>query len=472
MRISASIAAERLLPGIWAARALPFAEKIDEIMTSGDQNMVARRMSLIAFAIRLISAAIAFVSQILLARWMGDFEYGIFVLVWTAAIIAGNLSCFGFATSIIRFVPQYRASGSHDELRGILLTGRIFTLLAATAVATFGIAATFILADNIESYYVAPFILGAIALPMIALGDTLEGTARANAWPVKALSPTYIVRPVLILLFMLIALAAGFEANAKTAVIAAILATYSTTIVQLLAITASVDRMVPDGPKQVNFGEWIAVSIPIFLVEGFLFLLTNADVLVVGHYLPPEQVAVYFATAKTLALVHFVYFAVKAGVSQRYAQLIHDGTKEELEAFVISSARWTFWPSLFMGGVVLLLGEPLLSLFGESFTAGYPLLFVLVGGVVMRASVGPAESLLNMSGNQNICAWIYGATLVLSIALCSVLVPMFGLWGAATSFAIGMVFEAIALGIIVWQRLGIRASALASIFSSSRQVKS
>ena len=27
MRISASIAAERLLPGIWAARALPFAEK-------------------------------------------------------------------------------------------------------------------------------------------------------------------------------------------------------------------------------------------------------------------------------------------------------------------------------------------------------------------------------------------------------------------------------------------------------------
>ena len=131
-----------------AARALPFAEKIDEILTSSDDNMVARRMSLIAFAIRLISAAIAFVSQILLARWLGDFEYGIFVLVWTAAIIAGNLSCFGFATSIIRFVPQYRASGSHDELRGILLTGRIFTLLAATAVATFGIGATFILAGN------------------------------------------------------------------------------------------------------------------------------------------------------------------------------------------------------------------------------------------------------------------------------------------------------------------------------------
>lgn len=465
MRISASLAAERLLPEALAARAMPLAGKIDDILHARDDNMAARRMSLIAFAIRLVSAAIAFVSQILLARWLGGFEYGIFVLVWTAAIIAGNLSCFGFATSIIRFIPQYQASGSLDELRGILLTGRIFTLLAATAVATFGIGATVILAGTIESYYVAPFILGAIALPMIALGDTLEGTARANAWPVKALSPTYIIRPLLILFFMVVALAAGFEHSARTAIIAAILATYATTIVQLLAVTASVGKIVPDGPKQVNFGEWVAVSIPIFLVEGFLFLLTNADVLVVGHFLPPDQVAVYFATAKTLALVHFVYFAVKAGVSQRYAQLIHGGSRDELEEFVIASARWTFWPSIAMGIVVLLLGKPLLSLFGEAFAAGYPLLFILTIGVVMRASVGPAESLLNMSGNQTVCAWIYGVTLALSVGFCMVFIPLWGLWGAAASFSAGMVFEALALGVVVWNRLGIKASALAAPFA-------
>ena len=39
-------------------------------------------MSVIAFPIRIVSAVIAFVSQVLLARWMGSFEYGIFVLVW------------------------------------------------------------------------------------------------------------------------------------------------------------------------------------------------------------------------------------------------------------------------------------------------------------------------------------------------------------------------------------------------------
>ncbi len=472
MRISASSAATKFLPGRYAARALPFTQKFDEILSAKDDNSIARRMSLIAFVIRLVSAAIAFLSQILLARWMGDFEYGIFVVVWTAAIIAGNLSCFGFATSIIRFVPQYLASGSDNELRGILFTGRIFTMLAATLVAMCGIAFTLYFADKIESYYVAPFVLGALMLPMIALGDTLEGTARANAWPVKALSPTYIVRPILILVMMVIALMAGFPADAKTAIIAAVIATYATTIVQLLAITASVEKLVPNGPKQVNFGEWMGVSFPIFLVEGFLFLLTNADVLVVGHYLDPDRVAVYFATAKTLALVHFVYFAVKAGVSQRYAQLIHTGTKAELAEFVLSSARWTFWPSLFMGLVVLVLGKPLLSLFGQSFTQGYPMLFVMVIGVVMRASVGPSESLLNMSGYQRICAWIYGITLFGSIGLCSVLIPAFGLWGAAASFSAGMVFEALALGVIVYQKLGIQPSVFADFIPNLHSRKS
>ena len=36
---------------------------------------------------------------------------------------------------------------------------------------------------------------------------------------------------------------------------------------------------------------------------------------------------------------------------------------------------------------------------------------MLVAGVVARSTVGPAESLLTMSGNQNVCAAIYGLTL-------------------------------------------------------------
>jgi O-antigen/teichoic acid export membrane protein len=454
VRFSAAMTAERLLPQRLALRARPLLSSVDSLLFTADERGQASRMSLIAFAIRVVSALIAFISQVLLARWMGSFEYGIFVLVWTTMIIIGNLACLGFHTCVIRFIPEYRERGMIAELRGILVTSRLFGVLATTVVAALGALAVWALSPVIEDYYVVPFLLGLVCLPMIALSDVLQGIARGYSWPFSALSPTYIVRPVLILVFMAAALIAGYRPCAETAVVATMLATYATSVFQLVGVTASVDRKLPAGPRTILFRDWFFVSLPIFLVEGFFFLLTNADVLMVGFFLGPDDVAVYFATVKTLALVHFVYFAVKAGVAQRYAQFSH-GDPQRLVAFARETVAWTFWPSLLMAAVVLALGKPMLLLFGPGFEAGYPLLFLLVTGVVARAAVGPAESLLTMSGNQNVCAAVYAGALALNVGLNIVLIPAIGLWGAAIATALAMIFEAVTLSLTVWRKLGI-----------------
>lgn len=465
MRFSAATAAERLLPARFALMARPLFDRLDAVLSASDERAEARRVSLIAFAIRVVSAVIAFVSQVLMARWLGSFEYGIFVLVWTFVIIAGNLSCLGFHTSVIRFIPEFRAKRMLDELRGILLASRLFVLIASTLIAAAGAGMIWALSERIESYYVMPFILGILCLPMIALSDLLQGVSRAHAWAVSAFSPTYITRPVLILVCMAGALALGYAPTALTAVGATILATYATTVMQLVTVTTRVDRKVPKGPAAIDLRGWLAVSLPIFLVEGFFFLLTNADVLMVGRFMDPDSVAVYFAAVKTLALVHFVYFAVKAGVAQRYAAYSH-AEPSRLAAFARETVSWTFWPSLLMALVVLVAGEPMLSLFGPEFTQGYPLLFLLVAGVVARAAVGPAESLLTMSGNQNVCAAVYALTLAVNVGLSFALIPMLGLWGAAIATATSMVFEALALSLTVWRRLGI---AMAIFIPAPRQ---
>lgn len=454
MRFSAASTAERLLPARFALRLKPLLASIDAALFTADERGEAGRMSLIAFVIRIVNAAIAFISQVLLARWMGSFEYGIFVLVWVTMVIVGNLSCLGFHTSIIRFIPEYRAKGMLPELRGVLLAGRLLVLAASTVLAGAGALGIWLLSDTMESYYVVPFVLGVICMPMIALSDVLQGVSRAHSWAISALSPTYLTRPVLILLFMAGALLAGYGATAVTAVIATILATYATTIIQLVTVTRRVDRRVPAGPRKYHLRQWLVISLPIFLVEGFFFILTNADVLMIGLYLSPDDVAVYFATVKALALVHFVYFAVKAGVAQRYAQFTH-GDTARLAAFARETVSWTFWPSLLMALVVLALGKPILLLFGPGFDEGYPLLFLLVIGVVARAAVGPCESLLTMSGNQNICALVYALTLALNVGLNMALIPHFGLWGAAIATSAAMIFEAGMLSYTVWRKLGI-----------------
>ena len=108
-----------------------------------------------------------------------------------------------------------------------------------------------------------------------------------------------------------------------------------------------------------------------------------------------------------------------------------------------------------MAIILLFLASRLLYLFGAQFTDGYPLLFILVIGVVARASVGPAESLLNMAGKQKICAMVYAVTLIVNICLSILLIPAYGLAGAAFATAFSMVFEAVTLALTVYNRLNI-----------------
>ncbi|MCC0031052.1 MAG: lipopolysaccharide biosynthesis protein [Brucellaceae bacterium] len=465
MRFSAITAADRVLPSQMAARARPLFGYVDHVLFDTGEMAEARRRSLIAFMIRIFNAAIAFMSQVIMARWMGEFHYGIFVLVWVWMLILGSLAPMGFHTSIIRFLPQYASSGQDEELRGILVTTRIFALLAATVAAIVGIAGIWLFADHVPDYYMLPFVLGFICVPMIAFSDSLDGVARAKAWIILALAPAYAVRPVLLLAFMAGALLLGFPPEAKTALIAAIAATYVTTIGQFAIVMTRMGGEVKDGPRRILFMEWASVSLPIFLVEGFFFLLMNTDVLLVGYFMSPHDVAIYFATVKTLAIAHFVYFAVKAGSAQQYARYLSAGDDKALARFVAASVNWTFWPTLAMALMMLALGKPMLMLFGESFTAGYELVFILVFGVIARASVGPAESLLNMSGNQNICAGVYAITLAVNIGLNILLIPQMGLAGAAVSTVIAMICEATMLALVVWWRLGIAMSVFTSLFS-------
>jgi Membrane protein involved in the export of O-antigen and teichoic acid len=448
-------AAEKLLSARHATRLRPFAERLRRIVFAVDDLAVAQRMALTAFVIRVVSAAIAFVSQIILARVMGDFEYGIFVFVWVMAVILGNLSCLGFHTAVIRFLPQYRAEGNEDAIRGLATTARIFAMLSATVIGAAGMIAIHLLGDRVQEFYVIPLFMGAFALPMIALGDVLDGTARANGWPVHALAPTYIVRPILILVFVVAAAYLLGQTDARLALMASLLACWLTTLAQFIVMTRKLAQRYRPGRISVHFRTWSTVAFPIFLIEGFYFLLTNADVVIVGIYLPPEKVAVYYAAAKTMALVHFVYFAVKTGAAPRFSGLVSSGSREEMASFAGQTVHWAFWPSLIVGLLVILAGPFLLSLFGPGFEAGHEVMMILFLGIIAKAMVGPAEVLLTMAGEQKVTVGVYGAALAVNIVLNVTLIPVLGIAGAATATAVAMMAEAVLLHITVRRRLGI-----------------
>jgi O-antigen/teichoic acid export membrane protein len=69
--------------------------------------------------------------------------------------------------------------------------------------------------------------------------------------------------------------------------------------------------------------------------------------------------------------------------------------------------------------------------------------------------MGPAEFLLNMLGQQKLCAAVLVTTAVLNIALNFALVPAFGLLGAATATSVSLVAAALMNYLAVSRRLDI-----------------
>jgi len=137
-----------------------------------------------------------------------------------------------------------------------------------------------------------------------------------------------------------------------------------------------------------------------------------------------------------------------------------------LDKFARDAAHWTFWPSLAAGCALLALGLPLLWLFGPQFTSGYPVMLILVVGFLFRSSMGPAEFLLNMLGKQSLCAAVQVSVALLSVALNFLLVPHYGLIGAATATSVALMTGALMNNVVVSRTLGIEVAVWRNLLKS------
>src|SRR3981189_1400257 len=100
---------------------------------SGEASLTKRLAGTI-FIIRVISAALAYLSQILLARWMGGSDYGVYVYVWTWVLLLGSMIDFGISASAQKLIPEYRTRGEHALLRGFLSGSRGMTFVVSALV--------------------------------------------------------------------------------------------------------------------------------------------------------------------------------------------------------------------------------------------------------------------------------------------------------------------------------------------------
>jgi O-antigen/teichoic acid export membrane protein len=431
------------------------AGRLRGLVLGRGERAIDRGNALIAFGVRIASAAILFVSQVLLARWLGAAEYGVYVYAWTVLLVLGGISTVGLNIGAIRIVSECRERGAFDALRGFLLAGRLLVLAVAAVIAVaVGLAALHLSARLSGNQWIAIAAV-MIALPAYALTDLQDGICRGAARIVSALLAPYVVRPLLILAGIAAIHEFGLELDAVSAALAAVGATWAAWAVQTVLVRRDMGRLVPAGPRTYDTRAWVGITSPLLLMSVFDLLMQNIDIIVISNLLPSAQAGIYFAAAKTMALILFVHYAVGSAMANRFAEIATRGDETEMRASVRDVVRLTFWPSLAIAAVMLAAGRPLLSLFGPGFVDGFPVMCILAVAIIARASIGPAEALLNMTGGQVDCARALVIAALTNLTLSLVLTPLFGIIGAATAVSAAIMLGAFLNWRAAKRRLGL-----------------
>jgi O-antigen/teichoic acid export membrane protein len=420
----------------------------------------AQRAALTVFAIRIGGAGLAYATQVLLARFMGQTEYGVFALAWVWIAILGHGCLWGVAQSVCRFVPHHRARGELDLVRGFLRGGAMHALASGLLTAAIGATALWLCAASLDGSHLWAFAFALAVLPLFAVQDYVEGVARSFAWIGLAIAPLYVLRQGLIAVVFVAAVAMGVRAEAWVALAAALAAVFVALGLQGSLVLRRVRDALPAGPRQYRIGMWASASLPIALVDLTTLGLSYIDVLLLGFFLAPEAVGVYFAATRILQFVVFAQYAASAATAQRFADAEARGDRATLAALVTRTARLTAGLTLATGAGVLAAAPLLLALFGPAFSGSLPVLGILIGGVVLQSAFGPAEDLLNMLGQERACALASGLVLGVAALLNCVLIPRFGVTGAAAAMAVAAACRGIALSLLASRRLGVTTTVL------------
>lgn len=387
------------------------------------------------FAVRAGGAGLLFLTQIAFARWLGASEYGVFVTAWTCVLVLGGVTHLGFNVAMMRLAPQYHASGDYASFRGLLNGGRLVALISASAIAALGMGVIWLWDIQDKAVLALPLVLGFLCLPAYTLTDVQDGFGRGQGWTMEAIVPPYIVRPFAMLLLAGAALAIGLSANATAGMTVALGAVLAAAVAQTIVMQRRLSQTVPRAAPRYAYAKWFGISLPLLVGGVCEIVIQNADVLLLNLFRPSEEIGHYFAAAKTTGLALFILYAVGTAYAGPIAAAHALGNRAEVERLVGTAVRWTFIPAAIVIIGILAVGYPVLAQFGETFTDAYPLMFILAAGMLTKAAMGPSEIILNMMGYQRITALSLGTAAAVAVSLNLILIPLWGVAGAAVATA-------------------------------------
>ena len=387
----------------------------------------------ITLAGKLFNNVIRLVTAFLLARFLGAEQYGMYQLSLNVITLVAGVILLGFDRALTRFMAISVARRDNEKTWGIIQLGIGIPLLLSvlTNIGLFLLA--YPIAEGIfKDIRMAPLLqVVSVFASFSALSDVLIGAVRGfknMQYPVIA---KFIVQPVVKLI--LVGITALFGLNVWHAVLIFGIGELVTAIMLLYFLNELFSLRRPIASAQRNLREMIAFAIPDWLAGLLTTFRINIQALLIGTLGTIAGVGIFAVADQLNRIGHDFYTSINTSADPYIAELHDAGKTKELGQLYQTATKWSLTINLPFFLTFMLFPEQILSVFGESFVGGATALMILAWANLVDVGTGMCGTILSMTGHTKLKLVNNIVSISLSIGLNVLLIPRFGIVGAAMS---------------------------------------
>ena len=202
--------------------------------------------------------------------------------------------------------------------------------------------------------------------------------------------------------------------------------------------------------------EFWAFSAPRGVAAAFQITIIWFDLLLLSHLRDATEVGIYGAASRAVTIGTFALQAIRLAIAPQISRLLARGDRAQAQTVYQTATWWLIvvsWP-LFLSLAVF--GPALLGVFGPGFDEGATALAILSMAMLVNLGTGNVTVVLLMGGKSSWNLLNTAVALVLNVGLNLVLIPRFGMEGAAIAWAVSIIVDNLMALTEVWLFLGMR----------------
>lgn len=397
----------------------------------------------ITFIASMISMLFGFVITVLLGRYLGAGDLGLYRMVYTIYGIAMLFAAIGIPVAIIKYVAEYKED--RNKTNSIVSAGVITSLLLGI-----GFSVLFYLSSGIfEEIFKMPGLAGLLKIlspvfPFALVGGVLLGMLNGLR-EMKKYGTAMIIQSILMMVVSILLIYFGF--GVAGVVIGVVLASVGWCL-YLLMITREYFEITFEGYVD-NTKKMLLFGAQIFGTNAINMINYQADIIMIGYFLTVTDVG-YYAVA--VGLSKFFWIIPQAIQSITYPATSEYWSKNNhsaLQVMIDKSMKYTACVLVPIGlGVGFFANDIISLMFGDGFVqAVLPLHILIVGTVVFGLIKSIGTSVTGM-GRPDIALKLVCISAATNIVLNILLIPTYGITGAAAATATSLIIGSL-LGIFV-----------------------